>query len=108
MDGGSIHPHGKLDKVNLERRGDDRRGVVAAEYLWAPSFSLPHSPRQAVTGTDDVPDGPRNQRGWKCVRDDRIQPYNPDPAGTRPAARNTIAINCRTVSMRVAEAVTAR
>ena len=49
MDGGSIHPHGKLDKVNIERRGDDRSGVVAAEYLWAASFSLQHSHRQAVS-----------------------------------------------------------
>jgi len=48
MDGGSIHPHGKLDKVNIERRGDHRCGVVAAEYLWAASFSLQHSHRQAV------------------------------------------------------------
>jgi hypothetical protein len=48
MDGGSIHPHGKLDKVNIERRRDHRSRVVAAEYLWAASFSLQHSHRQAV------------------------------------------------------------
>ena len=44
MAGGSLHPHGELHKVNLERRCDNRRGVVVTQYLWAcitsPTFTL--------------------------------------------------------------------
>src|SRR5271157_3754925 len=46
---------------------------MAAECLWAPSFPLRHSHRQSITETGDVPEGHRNSRGRKCVRDDRIE-----------------------------------
>ena len=67
MAGGSLHPHGKLHKVNLERRGDNRRGYMAAECLWANALHHRHSRWQALTTHIETFPNPRSAEDV-CVR----------------------------------------
>jgi hypothetical protein len=43
--GQQFHTNAGNDQVNSERRGGDRRGLVASEHFWTFSFLLPHSHR---------------------------------------------------------------
>jgi hypothetical protein len=88
--GGSLHPHGKLYKVNIECGRDNRRGVVAAECLWAHALHYQHSHWQVVTGKDDAREQLEARTAEVCA-------MNEDRPDVEPAAdlpvRNAIRLD---------------